>query len=226
MQLKRELRCEDGPISDRPARVRFDRWAQVVSERMGVPAPLVSLEFFQPEDSRQMLSLAATLASDARAIHYYLDEHIFPKVCVGQIKKLSASGQELGSDILFGTRLGFSGTPSDLLPNALYPCGFELGSEGKVIHTLSHPGVVTVDCLGRWDVRELLLRVANADPPLSALIDSGALVTGMSNLEVSCLSRPWFLVLSLHCTFHFHCPIHLIRVAKTSSLPSLPHGCK
>jgi hypothetical protein len=36
--------------------------------------------------------------------------------------KLSASGQELGGDMLFGSRLGFSGTPSDLLPLELGTC--------------------------------------------------------------------------------------------------------
>jgi len=30
--------------------------------------------------------------------------------------KLSASGQELGGDLLFGRRLGFSGAPSTLSP--------------------------------------------------------------------------------------------------------------
>ena len=33
-----------------------------------------------------------------------------------QQMKLSASGQELGGDLLFGRRLGFSGTPPTSLP--------------------------------------------------------------------------------------------------------------
>ena len=45
--------------------------------------------------------------------------------------KISASGQELGSSMVFGTRIGFSGTPSDLLPHDLKPCHFEPGSEGN-----------------------------------------------------------------------------------------------
>ena len=39
-----------------------------------------------------------------------------------QQMKLSASGQELGSDLLFNRRLGFSGTPSNLLPVELGKC--------------------------------------------------------------------------------------------------------
>ena len=33
-----------------------------------------------------------------------------------QRTKISASGQAVGGDMLFGRRVGFSGTPSDLLP--------------------------------------------------------------------------------------------------------------
>jgi len=44
-------------------------------------------------------------------------------------QKLSASGVDLGGANLFGTRLGFSGTPSELLPPSISPCHFELGSE-------------------------------------------------------------------------------------------------
>ena len=36
-----------------------------------------------------------------------------------QQMKLSACGQEVGGDMLFAKRLGFSGTPSDLLPEEL-----------------------------------------------------------------------------------------------------------
>ena len=50
-------------------------------------------------------------------------------------------GQELGSDILFGRRLGFSGTPSNLLPVDLVPCHFEQGSEGKILRALTDESV-------------------------------------------------------------------------------------
>ena len=36
-----------------------------------------------------------------------------------QVTKLQASGVDLGSNLMFGVRLGFSGTPSDLLPTEL-----------------------------------------------------------------------------------------------------------
>ena len=41
---------------------------------------------------------------------------VFPTFLRYQQVKISASGQEIGGDILFKRRIGFSGTPSSLLP--------------------------------------------------------------------------------------------------------------
>lgn len=62
---------------------------------------------------------------------------VFPAVMQHQIFKLSASGQELGGEMLFRQRFGFSGTPSDLLPLELGSCGYERGSEGKIMDALT-----------------------------------------------------------------------------------------
>jgi hypothetical protein len=37
-----------------------------------------------------------------------------------------------GGSLLFGVRLGFSGTPSDLLPRELGRCQFEAGSQARI----------------------------------------------------------------------------------------------
>ena len=65
-------------------------------------------------------------------IESYLDTFIFPLTMLHQSMKLSASGQELGGDLLFSKKLGFSGTPSDLLPLELGRCQYQEGSDGKV----------------------------------------------------------------------------------------------
>ena len=80
--------------------------------------------------------------------------------------KLSACGQELGGGIfplpflsspsllvlhtdvtptyiIFTYRMGFSGTPSDLLPIELGKCNYELGSDGKMVHVMNNPQVVS-----------------------------------------------------------------------------------
>jgi hypothetical protein len=99
--------------------------------------------------------------------------------------KLSASGQEIGGDLVFGRRMGFSGTPSDLVPVEFRPCQFEEGDDGKIISTLTSPATVSYTTMpGDWTVNSLLNMIATADPPYHALIDTGALITGMSNYQV------------------------------------------
>ena len=64
-------------------------------------------------------------------------------------------------DMLFGRRIGFSGTPSDILPLELGSCNYERGSDGRVVHYLTSPSVVdTVNIPVGWDVYSLLEYVA------------------------------------------------------------------
>ena len=108
-----------------------------------------------------------------------MQHHVFDQVMRQQVTKLQASGVDLGSEMLFGTRLGFSGTPSDLLPTPLRPCHYERGSEAKVIRVLTSKEFVSFERLSKWTIEALLTRVATHQPAFHALIDMGALVTGM-----------------------------------------------
>lgn len=56
-----------------------------------------------------------------------------------------------------------------------------------MIHYLTDPAVASHRLLDTdWSVTGLLAEVAkSSDPPFHALIDGGALVTGMTNLEVA-----------------------------------------
>eukprot|EP00967_Tisochrysis_lutea_P092453 scaffold133291_cov31-Tisochrysis_lutea.AAC.4 len=120
------------------------------------------------------------------AVHWYLEQTVFPTYTQHQHVKLSASGQELGGSMLFDQRLGFSGTPSDLLPIDLGACGYELGSDGRMMHVLTSESFMSVDYVeSGWTVSSLLARVATAEPRFHALIDTGALVTGLGNEGVA-----------------------------------------
>jgi hypothetical protein len=77
-------------------------------------------------------------------VQYYLSHTIFPDVMRHQNMKISACGQELGGEMLFARRLGFSGTPSDLLPLELGKCHYEKGSDGKMLSYLTSPVVSRV----------------------------------------------------------------------------------
>lgn len=102
-------------------------------------------------------------------------------------KKFMISAIKIGGGMLFRLRFGFSGTPNSLLPVEMRKCEYENGTDGKVIRYLSSPNIVQIRMVNSgWNVTSLLQMVANSDdPPYNALIDTGALITGLSNMEVS-----------------------------------------
>lgn len=93
---------------------------------------------------------------------HYLNELIFPEMLAHQGLKLSTCGQEIGGDMIFSRRIGFSGTPSDIVPLELGSCQYERGSDGKVVHYLTSPDVV--ECLNigvNWTATSILDHIAN-----------------------------------------------------------------
>jgi hypothetical protein len=149
-----------------------------------VVAPLWLLKESNDEQLQKLFDLLFKVPA---VIHWYLEEIVFPRFMEHQIIKLSASGQELGGAMLFTHhRIGFSGTPSDLLPLDLGRCGYEVGSDGKMLHVLTDEKYMSVEFQPPgWSVGTLLDRIANAEPRFHALIDTGALITGLTNKEVA-----------------------------------------
>lgn len=87
-------------------------------------------------------------------------------------------------------RLGFSGTPNELVPLSLLPVGYEAAEEAHMLRVLTSPAHTTVRVLRNWTVPHLLAWVGagaggGGAARCNALIDVGALVTGLSNLEVA-----------------------------------------
>lgn len=113
----------------------------------------------------------------------YLWRLAFPATLELRPAKLAASGQELGGAAIFGSRLGFSGTPNDLVPAEL-SVDYESATDGQVARVLSDASVVAVDAVEAGWTPAGLLRVAAA---YDALIDAGALVTGVTNREAAVL---------------------------------------
>ena len=144
------------------------------------------LNLVDMRDHEQVEELYQLLRLVPEVIETYLDTFVFPETAKHQGMKLSATGQELGGDVLFPVRLGFSGTPADLLPSELGAPKFELGTDAKVLATLSDRTVVSCnDMSSDWTVDNILKTIATAEPPLHALIDAGALITGKSNRAVA-----------------------------------------
>ena len=177
--------------------------------------PLHLIDF---KDRDQFEVLYKLLGKLPQVLEWYLTNIVFPVTMRFQQQRLSSCGQELGGDLVFKRRLGFSGTPSNLLPVEFGTCCFEKGDDGKILRTLTSPTVASIDILeSGWSVKSVLDRVATANPPYHALIDTGALVTGYDNLGVAA----YLLQHGLHgfdaCIFldSRDCKMALLRVGMT-----------
>jgi hypothetical protein len=54
-----------------------------------------------------------------------------------------------------------------------------------MINYLTNPDIVSHEVVEEgWSVKSLLNKIATANPPYHALIDTGALITGMTNFQV------------------------------------------
>ena len=140
----------------------FQAWTQSdpdveASDKGGV----LPLDLIQP-DPASILSLKKLWAGKAAVYLYYLTREIFPKATPSQTKKLSACAQELASPSLFKVRLGFSGTPSNILPSSLPSVEFDGTTDGKTMAILSSPHLVQIHHLkSGWTPQSVLRYVAN-----------------------------------------------------------------
>ena len=185
-QLKKEYSRQSGPRDRRPACVLYNRWIHIGAEAKGTSAESVlPLPLFHLNDNKQFKRLYNLVRDVPELIYYYLDHHVFPATMNFQRLKISACGHELGSNLLFGKRAGFSGTPSNLMPLDFGCCEYEPGSDGDIVHTLTSPLVTTAELKVQWSAKSLLRDVACAEPPFHALIDTGAYITNMDNQEVA-----------------------------------------
>jgi Ca2+-binding EF-hand superfamily protein len=147
---------------------------------------ILPLSQFSLTDPSQLHSLFLLIRRLPSLLDYYLNSYLFPTCMHHQLFNLSASGQELGNGMLFSTSLGFSGTPSDLLPLELGKCIYERGSDGKVLAVLTSNKVVSYSIKPKWSVLSLLRDIAlHRSPIFHCLIDTGALITGLENREVA-----------------------------------------
>ncbi|KAL7066785.1 EF hand family protein [Cryptosporidium serpentis] len=150
---------------------------------------LWSLDVLNLNDEEQLNQLHGILAYQPYVIGAYLHRVIFPLLMEYSEHQLSASGQEIGGDMLFSVRIGFSGTPSDLLPIEIGKCRYERGSDGEMIHYLTSGAVISsVKILEiGWTVEGFLLNICRRreKEDLHVLIDTGAFITGYTNQEVA-----------------------------------------
>lgn len=216
LTLREELDSEFGPYHKRPAALKYKEWVEEAGGKVRGPregddeeksskddpeaeffrAPMGlggrgsddiwPLHLLDLKDDQHMSVTYKLLGRLPQVIQYYLHNFVFPLTMEHNHEKVSASGQDLGGEMLFGRRVGFSGTPSDLLPEEFGQCQYDEGVDGKIMHYLTSESIVSSRFLGAdWNATKLLDDIATANPPFHALLDCGALVTGMSNLDVA-----------------------------------------
>jgi hypothetical protein len=214
MELREQLDSEFGPLHKRPSAIRYKEWVEEAGGKVRGPregegdkeggdaeafkrAPMGRiggrgaddiwpLHLLDLKDEHHMTVTFNLLQNIPNVIQYYLDTFVFPLVMEHHHEKISASGQDLGGDMLFGRRVGFSGTPSDLLPEELGQCQYDECVDGQILDYLMSESIVSSRLLNSdWSVTGILNDIATANPPFHVLLDCGALITGMSNLDVA-----------------------------------------
>lgn len=191
--LRSTLTKEIGPHRLRKSSLRYESWVREAGGRIkgdgctdGIE--VIPLYLLKRSNDEQMQRLYTLLQHHPDTIQFYLESFIFPAYTDSKVMKLSAAGQELGGEMMFGRRVGFSGTPSDLLPVELGRCEYERGSDGQMLTVMTSPEVCSYEVvLQEWSPSSLLSRICRdiSAQKYHALIDTGALITGMSNLEVA-----------------------------------------
>eukprot|EP00756_Hemistasia_phaeocysticola_P020667 Hpha_TRINITY_DN15730_c3_g3::TRINITY_DN15730_c3_g3_i3::g.38070::m.38070 len=188
---------EEKDATEGAREARREEWVEVVNAAVVAAAyalgtiaqitfapEVVPLRMLGQSTQVERMKLFDLLRTTPEVLHWYLGEIVFPEFTQYQATKLSASGQELGSSVMFQTRIGFSGTPSDLLPDDLGQCRYEEGTDGELVCVLSDPQIMGFEKVANgWTVRGFLEHVATHDPPFCALIDTGAIITGFTNLQ-------------------------------------------
>eukprot|EP00662_Eupelagonemidae_sp_cell21_P025294 gene25295-15469_t len=115
------------------------------------------LQVLDLRDAEQVGFLFRLLRQAPLTVQGFLFDVVFPETMVKSPMQLTACGQELAGPELSGIRLGFSGTPNDLLPKTMGACRYAKGDDGRILDTLTRGDVVSIKSLDHgWSPARLL----------------------------------------------------------------------
>jgi hypothetical protein len=176
-RLGQELATEAGPLDARATHCMFREWSK--STR------LPPLHLLNPADGQDVTMVHNALRAHREVVFYYLRNVALPEALRVRRWRLTATGEDIASASSALVRLGFSGTPSSLLPRGIGKCHYERGSEALVARVLTGEDKCRLEELpDGWDTDQLL-RLAVRVTGMRALIDAGALVAGLSNEQTA-----------------------------------------
>jgi len=104
--------------------------------------------------------------------------------------QFTSSGHDIASDLLFGVRLGFTGTPNDFIPLSMVReagVKYQMLEEKAIFMTLSNDDVVRTELYDQIISESVLSRLVwfASNQTFSALIDVGATITGLNNKQAA-----------------------------------------
>jgi hypothetical protein len=119
--IRSTLTKEIGPYRLRKSAILYSTWVKDAggfikgeNDNLSVSSHLnnevIPLRLLKRSNEDQMKKLYGFLSNHPDTIHFYLENFIFPAYMDSKILKLSAAGQELGGEMLFKRRIGFSGS--------------------------------------------------------------------------------------------------------------------
>lgn len=181
-----ESYCNDSGFSSTNEETNVGARSCIADQVRSLATPTVlPLRLLKPTHTSQMTTLFALLRRYPEAITHYLETFVFPRHLPYSGSKIASSGQDLGSEMLFDARIGYSGTPSMLIPREMGACYYQTGQTANTIATLTSPDSADVDILpSNWTALSILARVAKTSR-YHALIDTGALITGLNNQQAA-----------------------------------------
>jgi hypothetical protein len=135
------------------------------------------------QDKKSVQQLYDILHNAARVVTYYINRCVFPVFLKLYPLKITSNAQDLAA-LIFKTTKGFSGTTHNYLsfPHPL-ECNFQKCSDGQMLYLLGNPTNNKVSIL-TYNNNLDILRKLNSKSSLM-FIDSGALITGLSNFDVA-----------------------------------------
>ena len=102
------------------------------------------LHLLDLRDEHHMTVTYRLLRRIPQVIAYYLNTFVFPLTMEHHHEKISASGQDLRGQMLFGRRVGFRGTPCDLLPEELGQSQYDECVDGQIYHYLTSDSIIQI----------------------------------------------------------------------------------
>ncbi|CAH0766046.1 unnamed protein product [Bemisia tabaci] len=153
------------------------------------PLLLTSLQYVYLENKQCLEQVHKFLSGNSMAIFFYLDEFVFLEEAMQYLKKISANAHSL---VGYNAALGFSGTDDRkiTMPFEIKSLcsSTQKGTNGKLLSVLTQERNKNYHSIEAKDTENLLGQLceyASNHQQCHALIDSGALVTGLSNYNVA-----------------------------------------